>query len=127
MVVILLPLMLFAPQLTALFNREPAVVEYGTLFIRLISPFYLLTTVNQIYSGALRGAGNTRAPMFIMLFSFVAFRQLYLYTASRLGGGITAIGLGYPAGWLMCSVVMLLYYYTSGWLKKYESPAAEEA
>lgn len=126
MVVILLPLMLLAPQLVGLFNREPAVVEYGALFIRLISPFYLMTSVNQIFSGALRGAGNTRAPMFIMLFSFVFFRQIYLYTASRLGGGIVAIGLGYPAGWLMCSAVMLLYYYTSGWLKKYESKQKEE-
>ena len=126
MVAVLVPLMLFAPQLVALFNSEAAVIEYGTLFIRLISPFYLVTSVNQIYSGALRGAGNTRAPMLIMLFSFVFFRQLYLFTVYRLGGGIVPIGLGYPAGWLMCSVVMLLYYYKGGWLKKYEEAVPEK-
>ena len=127
MVVILLPLMLLAPQLVGLFNHEPAVIEYGTLFVRLISPFYLLTSVNQIYSGALRGAGNTRAPMLIMLGSFVFFRQIYLYTVYRLGGGIVPIGLGYPAGWLVCSAVMLIYYYTGGWLKKFEEPEPADA
>ncbi len=126
MVVVLLPLMLLAPQLVSLFNAEPAVVEYGTLFVRLISPFYLATTVNQIYSGAMRGAGNTRAPMLIMLFSFVLFRQIYLYTAYRLGGGVVPIGLGYPAGWLMCSAIMLIYYYSGRWLRRYTEKRDEE-
>ncbi len=111
MIVILTPMMIFAPQLVRLFNREAEVVAFGTLFIRLISPFYLLCTINQIYSGALRGVGDTKATMVIMLFSFVLFRQLYLFTAYRLGGGIVPIALGYPAGWIMCSAVILVYYY----------------
>ena len=126
MIAVLTPIMVFAPQLVALFNREPEVIRYGTLFLRLISPFYMTASINQVYSGALRGAGNTRAPMLIMLFSFVFFRQIYLFTAYRLGGGVVPIGLGYPAGWVMCSVIMLIYYYTSGWLKKYE-PDTETA
>ena len=111
MVGILTPMMLFAPTLVRLFNQEAEVIAFGTLFIRLISPFYLLCTINQIYSGALRGVGDTKATMIIMLFSFVFFRQLYLFTAYRLGGGIVPIALGYPAGWIMCSTVILIYYY----------------
>ena len=111
MVAILTPMMLFAPTLVRLFNQEAEVIAFGTLFLRMITPFYLLCTVNQIYSGALRGVGDTRATMFIMLFSFVLFRQIYLYTAWHLGGGIRAIALGYPMGWIMCSLVILVYYY----------------
>ena len=111
MIAILTPMMVFAPTLVRLFNQEPEVIAFGTLFLRLISPFYLLCTVNQIYSGALRGVGDTRATMIIMLFSFVLFRQLYLFTVYRLGGGIVPISLGYPAGWIMCSAVILIYYY----------------
>ena len=124
MAVILLPLMLFAPQLVGLFNREAEVLSYGTLFIRMISPFYLLCAINQVYAGALRGAGNTRASMIIMLMSFVVFRQLYLYVVYRLGGGIVPIALGYPAGWVVCSVTVLIYYYRSGWLRRFEAAAA---
>lgn len=87
MLIILTPLMIFAPQLTALFNRDPEVVGFGAMFIRMISPFYLAFAVNQVYLGALRGAGDTKATMLIALGSFVLFRQLYLYISYRLGGG----------------------------------------
>ena len=111
MVVILTPMMVFAPTLVRLFNQEAEVIAFGTLFLRLISPFYLLCTINQIYSGALRGVGDTKATMVIMLFSFVSFRQLYLYLTYRFIGGIVPVSLGYPAGWIMCSAVILVYYY----------------
>ena len=45
-VVVLLPLMLLSPQLISLFNQEPEVLRYGTLFIRFISPFYLVICIN---------------------------------------------------------------------------------
>ena len=111
MTVLLTPLMIFAPQLTKLFNSDSEVIRYGSWFIRVISPFYLAFAVNQVYLGALRGAGNTRSTMFICLSSFVVFRQIYLFVSYRLGGGLTAVALGYPAGWVLCTVLLLLYYY----------------
>ena len=111
MTLILTPLMIFAPQLTRLFNGDAEVVRYGSWFIRVISPFYLAFAVNQVYLGALRGAGNTRASMLICLFSFVLFRQIYLFVVYRLGLGLPGVALGYPAGWVMCTLLLLLYYY----------------
>jgi Na+-driven multidrug efflux pump len=100
-----------APTLVAFFNDTPEVIEYGTLFLRNLSPFYLLCCVNQIYSSALRGAGDSRAPMFIMLGSFVLFRQCYLYVMSNfISNTILPLAMGYPAGWLLCSTLTLLYY-----------------
>ena len=95
----------------ALFNKEPAVIEVGTLLLRYITPFYILCTVNQVYAGALRGAGNSRAPMIIMLSSFVVFRQIYLFIISRLlPGNFLAVAMGYPAGWLLCSAATFIYF-----------------
>ena len=111
MTLILTPLMIFAPQLTRLFNSDAEVLRYGSWFIRVISPFYLAFAVNQVYLGALRGAGNTRASMLICLFSFVLFRQVYLFVVYRLGLGLPGVALGYPAGWVMCTLLLLLYYY----------------
>ena len=112
MVVILTPLMIFAPPLVRLFNGDPEVLRFGTWFIRVISPFYLTFSANQVYMGALRGAGNTRSPMFISLGSFVVFRQIYLFVSYRLGGGLLAVTLGYPAGWILCSVLLYFYYHS---------------
>mgnify|MGYP002594880527 CR=1 FL=1 len=108
---LMVPVLVFAPQLTAFFNRKAEVVAYGTLLLRYISPFYLLCCINQIYSGALRGAGNSQVPMVIMLGSFVVFRQIYLYIMSHyISNALLPLAMGYPAGWLVCSAATLLYY-----------------
>ena len=110
-VVIMIPVLFFAPQLVAFFNSKAEVVQYGTLLLRCISPFYVLSCFNQIYAGALRGSGNSRAPMVIMLCSFVLFRQCYLYImANFISNEIIPIAMGYPAGWVVCSLLMVLYY-----------------
>ena len=110
-VVLMIPVLLFSPQIVAFFNGKPEVVEYGSMLLRWLSPFYVLCCFNQIYSGALRGAGNTRAPMIIMLTSFVAFRQIYLFAMSRICNEIIPIAMSYPAGWLLCSLLTAIYYH----------------
>ena len=109
--VLLVPVLTLAPDMTAFFNSKPEVVSYGALLLRLLSPFYFFFCINQIYSGALRGSGNSQVPMFIMLGSFVVFRQIYLYVmAHYISNEIVPIALSYPAGWFVCSAVTLLYY-----------------
>ena len=109
--ILMLPVILFAPSLVAFFNNKPEVIEYGTLMLRWLSPFYVLCCVNQIYSGALRGAGDSRAPMIILLCSFVFFRQAYLYImANYISNTIIPIGMAYPAGWLLASILTLIYF-----------------
>ena len=117
-VIILVPMMVFAPQLTALFNGDADVIEFGTLFVRICSPFYIAFVINQVYSGALRGAGDTKNTMYIMLFSFVVFRQIYLFIVSRMGATAGVIALGYPMGWMMCSALLLIYYYKGHWARR---------
>ena len=119
---------IFCAPLIKIFNDDPGVVEYGVMFIRLISPFYLIICFNQIYAGALRGAGDAKAPMVIMLFSFVLFRQLYLAIGTQFINTEWFVGLGYPAGWIMCSTLQLLYYYKSKWRDRCRANwAAEDA
>ncbi len=110
-VILMIPVLIFPEPLVAFFNDRSEVIAYGSLFLRWISPFYVLCCVNQIYAGALRGAGNSRVPMYVMLLSFVLFRQIYLFAFSRLlPGAVIPIALGYPAGWLLCSAVLAIYY-----------------
>lgn len=110
-VVLMIPVMIFAPHLVAFFNDKPEVVEYGTVILRLQSPFYVLCCINQIYAGVLRGSGKSRVPMVTMLFSFVVFRQAYLYImANYISNEIIPIALSYPAGWLMASILVIIYY-----------------
>ncbi len=109
-VIIMVPIMIFATPLVALFNQEPEVLDYGTLFLRLMMPFFLCQCANQVYAGSLRGVGNTKAPMIIMMGCFIVFRQIYLFIISRLTESVIWVALGYPFGWILCSVIIYVYY-----------------
>ena len=92
-------------------TEEAEVIHYGTMFLTWLTLFYLLPCFNQIYGGALRGAGRSGIPMATMLFSFVFFRQIYLFVmSSYISNTILPIALGYPAGWLLCSIIMTIAY-----------------
>ena len=109
--ILMVPVMIFAEPIVAFFNSKSEVVQYGSLLLRWMTPFYVLCCFNQIYSGALRGAGNSRMPMIIMLTSFVVFRQVYLFVMARVCNEIIPIAMSYPAGWLLCSILTLTYYH----------------
>ncbi len=48
----------------------------------------------------------------MMIFSFVIFRQIYLFImANFISNTIIPIFMGYPAGWLVCTVLTAIYYH----------------
>lgn len=111
-ILIIVPVMAFSNFFGGIFNPDPNVVGYASLLLRYLTPFYLFCSVNQIYNASLRGAGNARAPMIIMISSFVVLRQIYLFVITRfVSNELLAIGFSYPAGWGFCTVVTLLYYH----------------
>lgn len=109
---------IFAPNMVQLFNQDPQVLYYGSLFLRLCVFFTLVACVTQVYAGSLRGIGDAKTPMIILLFSYVIFRQVYLYVVTQFSNTPYTVGFGYPAGWIVCSILLALYYHFSGWEKK---------
>ncbi len=104
-------LIVFAPSAVGLFSPDGEVIRWGTLFIRTNCAFLLLNCVNHVLAGALRGRGDSRGPMIVMLSCFVALRQTYLFLITRfVANAPRVVGLGYPVGWTSCCAAMLLYF-----------------
>lgn len=104
-------IMIFAAPAVKLFSPDPAVIEYGVLFIRANTLFLLFNCVDHTLAGALRGRGDSRAPMAFMLLSFVAIRQVYLFVLTRyISNTAFWVGFGYPIGWMCCFVIEVAYY-----------------
>ena len=104
----------FAPNIVRFFIKDvdSQIIYYGNLFLRLITPFYMFTCINQIYAGALRGAGKSRIPMVIMLGCYVVFRQIYLFVVSNfISNTVIPISLSYPIAWMLCSLLMTIFYF----------------
>lgn len=113
--VLILPIVIFSGTFVSIFNKNPEIISYGSIFLRWLTPFYLFWCVNQVYSGALRGVGKSTAPMLIMLFSFVLFRQTYLFIVSNyISNTILPIALGFPAGWVLSALITVIYYKITG-------------
>ena len=109
--VIVAALMIFAPQSVRLFSPDATVISYGVLFVRTNVAFSLFNCINHVLAGALRGRGEAKAPMIIMLCTFVGLRQIYLFIMTHyIMNTPRVVGLGYPVGWVFCCIIELTYY-----------------
>lgn len=120
-------MVIFAPQLLRMFSTEADVLEYGIWFVRIISPFYILTCFTQSFAGSLRGVGRSQSTMYICLFSFVVFRQIYLQAGRLFGSPLLWVTLAYPVGWLVAAVLLGVWFYRALHQLEKTIPSAQEA
>lgn len=123
--VIIVLVNVFAAPAIALFTPDEAVIAYGVLFVRTNFVFLLFNCVNHVLAGALRGRGDSTAPMAIMLLSFVLLRQIYLFVVTHyVANTPMLVGFGYPVGWMACCVIEVTYYFVR-WGRK-QKPIASD-
>jgi putative MATE family efflux protein len=103
--------------LMRLFSNDPEVIRLGDQYLTIVSSFYILFTFMFIYTGLMRGAGDTMIPMFISLLSLWLIR---IPMAWMLSGKIGAAGIWWaiPAGWLIGLILSFMYYKSGRWKKK---------
>lgn len=104
-------LFFFADSATAIFTNDAEVISYGVLFMKTNVFFLLFNCINHVLAGALRGRGDAKGPMAIMLLCFVTLRQLYLFIGSKLTSSVFIICFAYPVGWVSCCIIELSYYF----------------
>ena len=105
-------LFVFAATAVGLFTKDEEVIRYGAMFIHTNVFFLMFNCINHVLAGALRGRGDSKGPMIIMITSFVALRQIYLFIVSRFVSNTPrVIGFGYPVGWVICCVIELTYFF----------------
>jgi putative MATE family efflux protein len=103
--------------LMRLFTNDNEVIRLGDQYLTIVSSFYILFTCMFIYTGLMRGAGDTLIPMFISLLSLWIIR---IPMAWYLSGKIGAIGIWWaiPAGWLIGLILSFIYYKSGRWKTK---------
>ena len=101
---------LFANELLALFNDNPAVIEIGRIRIFYIIGFYFLCVFIEILSGALRGYGYSLPPALLMLVTICGVRIAWIYTAFAAKPTFTNIMISYPLSWVITAVLLIGIY-----------------
>jgi MATE family multidrug resistance protein len=103
-------------QLVKIFNSDPVVVELGRLVLYWAALFQAFDAVQFISSGALRGAGDTRVPMWIVLgAAWFLFLPLAYIIGTVLNGGVVGAWAGATLYIMVIGVMMFLRLRTERW------------
>lgn len=108
---------IFATDLMKIFTNDQNVIEIGSQYLTIVSPFYILFSLMFSYAGVMRGAGDTVIPMFITLFSLWIIRIPLAWLLSPKIG-IDGIWWAIPLAWLFGAVASFIYYKTGNWKTK---------
>lgn len=112
-------ILFFSRGLMRLFTNDAVVVELGHGYLIVIGIFYILFSTMFVFTGVLRGAGDTLVPMFISLFSLWIVRIPVAYLLSNIPSiGVHGIWWSIPIGWFAGLVVYYFYYRSGHWKKK---------
>lgn len=101
----------------SLFTNDFEVIRLGAQYLTIVSLFYIFFTLMFIYSGVMRGAGDSVVPMFISLLSLWLIRIPFAWIMSGKIG-VTGIWWAIPAGWMVGLILSYGYYKTGHWKKK---------
>lgn len=100
----------FREPLFRIFVESEEAVRIGSRMLLLITPFYILNLHIENYSGALRGVGDTVAPMMISIIGVCIFRIIYLNILMPLYQSLDVLCIMYPISWALTNAMYLIYY-----------------
>jgi len=109
----------FGRYLMMMFTNDPEVVELGRQYLVVIGSFYILFTTMFVFTGILRGAGDTFIPMIFTLLSLWLFRVPVAYLLSAVPSiGLHGVFWSIPIGWASGVVLSGFYYLSGRWKNK---------
>lgn len=94
-----------------IFTADAAVLEKGMEILRFLVPTFITYVTIEIYSGALRGIGDSWIPMIITMVGVCALRVLWILVAVPLRRDITTIVFSYPLTWSVTTVLFIIYFH----------------
>ena len=90
-----------------------AALSTGITFLRIVAPFYFVASLKLVSDGVLRGAGMMKKFM-IATFANLILRVVLAMTLS-IPFGSTGIWLAWPIGWIIATVMSIIFYKSGCW------------
>lgn len=106
-------------QMLALFldATSAQAIHTGVLFLRIVAPFYCVISCKLIADGILRGAGQMNRFM-VATFVDLLLRVILALILSSTALESTGIWLSWPLGWVVATVISLVYYRKGNWFEE---------
>ncbi len=111
-------LLLLANPLLKLFTSDADVVSITLDMLHFLTPTYITYICVEIFSGAVRGAGDAVIPTIMTCFGVCVLRVLWVLIAVPLHPTIIMVEWSYPITWAFTSLLYVIYYFQGGWLRR---------
>ena len=79
--------------------------------LRFLVPSFVTYVTVEIYSGALRGIGDSWLPMVLTMVGICGLRVLWIVAAVPLRRTITTVVFSYPLTWSVTTVLFIIYFH----------------
>ena len=105
----------FSDTALKLFLKDSSVgaVSAGAVFLRIVSPFYLMIGIKLMSDSVLRGAGSM-VTFTISTFTDLVIRVILAQFFSKTAGAV-GIWLSWPIGWIAATVLSFGFYAIGVW------------
>ncbi len=114
-------MLIFPKSLIILFTKEPEIIRLATLPVRLIGLFQFFLALDYVMNGALRGTGNTLAPMLFTAIAMWLIRlPLGFVFVSHFRLGLLGGWIGMISDMVFRSTTKMLFYLSGRWESKAE-------
>ena len=110
-------MVVFGRVLLMMFSTDAVVISNGYQILLTMAPFYITYICVEIYSGTIRGVGNTVIPMLMTCFGICVLRVLWIFFWMPTHHTVRMLVTSYPLTWIFTSVLFVLYYFRGHWLR----------
>jgi len=101
----------FGGYVLHIFTADPAVLEIGIAIIHFLVPTFFTYVTIEIYSGSLRGIGDSWFPMILTMLGVCALRVIWLLLVVPMHRTIHMIVFSYPLTWSVTTILFLIYFH----------------
>ncbi len=115
-------LFIFPTQILRILTNDAAVITLGAVYLRLMATAQIPQNVSGVLSGALRGNGDTRIPMYVAAAGLWGIRLPLAYIlAFTLEMGIQGVWIAMTADLFVRFVLIALRYRRNRWAQNAET------
>lgn len=111
-------LIVLSSVLLGIFSGDPLVIEEGIKVVWYIVPFYVVYVPIEVFSGAMRGCGDSFWPAVITCLGVCVLRVLWIVFVVSRWHTLLMLSLSYGVSWGTTALVFAVYYLQGSWLRK---------
>lgn len=106
--------MIFTKSLLCFFIDNPSfeAIKSGTLYLRIIVPFYFVVSTKLVTDGILRGSSKMKEFM-SATFTDLIIRVVLAIILSKTSLGYLGIWCAWPIGWILATLMSIYFYKTT--------------